>query len=532
VSGASDVFAWSSATLATAKAVLALAGAALLALEVALRRGGRAQPWSRARAGLLVAIAVAAALAWMRFAPLGAWSHPHPWELFHHAIGAKYFRELGYTRLYDCALIADLEAGFAIPPEKRPVRRLESNRVEPGSRVAADPDACKRHFTPERWRDFQQDVAVFRDAFVQRRWGSILTDHGFNASPVWTVAGAALVPSEPLAWWKLRWLARIDLALLAATAAAGYWGFGLRAGSAAVIFFGTHYLGDSAWVGGAFLRYDWLALSVIGAALVARGHPGAGGFALTWAALVRVFPGFLVAAVVLHAAIDLARRRSLALAPAHRGFAAGCVLALAILVPLSVAVTGRDAWPGFVANSEKHLATPLLNFVGWKTVVAFDPAATAGALRDPAHPDPYEAWHAAVRERFARREGVYLAGVAAFVVLLAAALARNPLALAPLLGVGLVVVAAQIGSYYYAILLCYGLLSSRFELLGPALLLGSAASLAIADVVTGSSDVVFAAQSALWTAWVAAATALAAVQAGHGSRSQARPVASASAAPR
>lgn len=508
MNAASDAVALSSAAITTAKAVLALLGAALLCVDLALSRRGRAQRLHRVRSGLLLATALASALAWLRFEPIEAWNRTHIWELYHHALGAKYFEELGYTRLYDCTLIADFDAGFAIPPERRPVRRLATNQIEKGSVVLEQRDACTSHFTPERWRLFQRDVATLRAAVGERRWASILTDHGFNASPVWTLVGATLVPSAPFDWPGLRRIARIDLVLLGVAAAFAFRAFGLRAGSTAVIFFGTHYLGEYAWVGGGFLRYDWLALSVIGAALVWRGRLAAGGFALTWATLVRVFPGFLVAAVAVHAAIDMARRRSWAIGAPHRRFAIGCLLGLATLVPLSIAVTGRDAWPDFVANSEKHLATPLLNFVGWKSVVAFDPATTAGILRDTALADPYATWHDAVRENFGRRRGVYIAGVVGFVALLGAALARNPIAAAPLLGVGLVVIAAQIGSYYYAILLGWGLLSARFAVLGPALLLGSAASLGIADAVTGSSDVVFTAQSALWTTFAFAATAL------------------------
>jgi hypothetical protein len=507
LSDAAGIFEWSSAALNTAKAVIALVGAALLALDALLRRHGRAHVLRRTRDGLLVATAAAAALAWLRFAPLGVWNHVHVWEHYHHGIGAKYFRELGYTRLYDCTVIADAEAGFGIPPERRPVRRLDTNRVEKGDRILPGADACKSRFTPERWAAFQHDVGVFRGSFVERRWGSILTDHGFNASPVWTLVGAALVPAGPFRIETLHRLARIDLVLLAATMAAGFWGFGLRAGCAALIYFGTNYLSDYTRIGGGFLRYDWLAASVIGAALVQRGWPAAGGAALTWAALVRVFPGFLVAAVGLHAAIDLLRRRSLAVSAPHRRFAAGCLLALATLVPLSVATAGRDAWPDFVANSRKHLATPLLNFVGWKTLVAFDPATTAGALRDESLGDPYERWHTAVRDNFERRKVAFGAGVAAFVALLAAALSRTPIGAAPLLGVGLVVTAAEIGSYYYALLLGYGLLAGRFQWVGVGLLLCSAATLGVADTVGGSRDVGMAVWSALWFAFALAVTA-------------------------
>jgi hypothetical protein len=510
VNDALDISTWSTGAFSTAKAAIALIGAALLVLDAALRRAGVGDRSRRLRDILLLATAAAAALAWVRFAPIAMLSHGHPWDLYHHTLGAKYFHELGYARLYDCTLIADAEAGFPVPPERRPLRNLVTNRVEKGAATAADPDACKRHFTPERWLAFERDLESFRRALPERGWGSILTDHGFNASPVWTITGSALVPRAPLTAPRLRALARIDLALLAVMWAAAFWGFGLRAACTALIFFGTHYLGSFSWIGGSFLRYDWLAASVIGAALVQRGCLVAGGFALTWATLLRIFPGFLVAAVVMHAAIDLARRRSLALSAAHRRFAIGCLLALATLVPLSIAVAGRNAWPDFVANSRKHLATPLLNFVGWKTVVAFDPATPSSALRNSALDDPFTPWHEAMRANFEKRRFVYWAGVAAFVALLAAALARTSLGTAPLLGIGLVVVCAQIGSYYYALLLGYGLLAVSIEAVGIGLLLLSAASLGIGDVITGTQDVVFTALSALWVLFAVAATAFAA----------------------
>lgn len=503
---------WSSGAIATAKVIIALVGAALLVLDITLRSAGTDEPTRRRRNVLLLATAASAVFAWERFAPVEAWNRVHVWELYHHVIGAKYFPELGYTRLYECTLIADIQAKDPAPPEQRLLRNLVDNRIETGARVAADPDGCKRHFTPQRWSAFTQDLAPLRGAGSERRWKSMIIDHGFNASPVWALGARAVIPDAPLNWPLLRWLARIDLLLLALMWAAAYWAFGLRAASTALIFFGTQYLGDINWLGGSLLRYDWLAAAVIGAALLRRGHFAAGGFALTWSTLLRVFPGMLVAAVMLHAAIDMARRRSFALSSAHRRFALGCLLALATLIPLSIAVGGRDAWPEFVANSRKHLATPLVNFVGWKSVVTYDPATSSAALRDDTLDDPFLPWQDARRDIFAKREALYWGGAAAFVLLLGAALARTPIGLAPLLGVGLVVIAAQIGAYYYALLLGYGLLAQRFAWLGPALLLASAASIGIAEVAEDAArsyDAAFVALSAFWMLFAIAATAAA-----------------------
>ena len=496
--------------IGTAKVVIALAALALAVAERALARAGRDGERRGLRQGAWVALAIAAVLAWTRLGPFAGHPQVHVWELFHHVIGAKYFPELGYVRLYDCTLVADVEAGFSIDPSLRKVRRLATNRVDPASAVLAEGDAaCKSRFTAERWRAFASDVAVRRAVTPPRQWASMLTDHGLNASPIWLVGGAAFARAIPLGPATIRTFTRIDQVLLAALAVALAWGFGVRAAAIAWIAIGTFYFSDFSWIGGAFLRYDWLVLSAIGVALVRRGRFGAGGFALTWATGVRIFPGFLVAAVVLHAGLDLVRRRSLRLATPHRRFALGCLLAIATLGPLSVAVAGADAWPGFVANSRKHLATPLVNFVGWKTLVSFDPATTVAKLRDASLDDPFTPWHAALHANFARRWPVYAAGVAAFLGLVAAALRRTPIELAPLLGIGLVVFAAELGSYYYALLGLYAGLAERVPL-APVLLLGAAAASQGIASASPASDVAFAGMSALAMALAVAVTALAA----------------------
>jgi hypothetical protein len=499
-----------SSAIATAKVAIALAGAALAAADLALARRGRDAVLRRVRLVAWVALALAALLAWTRLGPFAGVRKLHVWELYHHVLGAKYFAELGYVRLYDCTLVADAEAGFEFAPAERPVRRLATNRVVRGDTFLAEAQAdCASRFTPARWREFAHDVAVFRNRALPRTWGRLLTDHGFNASPVWTLGGSAITHFVPVSGRTLSVFATFDQVLLALMTVALAWGFGLRVAAMAWIALGTLYLADFSWLGGAFLRYDWLALAAIGVASVRRGRLAAGGFALTWATAVRIFPGFLVAAVVLHAALDLARRRSLALAPPHRRFALGCLLAIATLGPLSVALEGWDAWPGFVANSRKHLSTPLVNFAGWKTVVAFDPAATSAALQDPKLDDPFERWQQSVRAHQDRRYAVYVAGVAVFAVLLAAALARTPLAWAPLLGIGLTVVAAELGAYYYALLALYAGLVERIPLAGVVLLLFAAASHGVASAIGGSQDVVFAALSALSVALAVALTAMA-----------------------
>jgi len=505
-----DVALASSGTLATLKVALALAGAALLGWSWALRRAGREGEHARLRDRLLAGVAVLSALAWWDFAPQHMLDRRHEWEFYHHFVGGKYFRELGYTRLYDCTLIADEEAGFGFPAAQRPVRRLATNRVEMAAGVVADPEACKSHFTPERWEAFRADVGFFRERMTPRRWATALTDHGFNATPVWAIAGSTLANTGPASETRLRALALIDPLLLALLWGAACWGFGWRAAAVALIFWGTNEPARGIWIGNAYLRQDWLAATGIGLALLRRGRMAAGGAALTVATLLRIFPGFLVAALALRAAVGCWQRRSLRLPTSQRRFALGCLAALAIALPLSAVVCGGfGAWRGFVENSRKHLSSPLTNFAGLKTVAAFSPASTMLRVRDFSLPDPYSPWHEAQRATFARREPWFWTAVAAYTVLLAVAVAREEEWAAPILGTGLVVIGAQIGAYYYALLSVYGFLGPRREPAATGLLLLSAATWAIASS-TRAIDEASMVQSLACVVYVLVVTALAA----------------------
>src|SRR5207244_9712263 len=53
------------------------------------------------------------------------------------------------------------------------------------------------HFTPERWAAFKKDIAFFRARVNDKRWEEIHHDHGYNASPVWTLLGYVITNSGP-----------------------------------------------------------------------------------------------------------------------------------------------------------------------------------------------------------------------------------------------------------------------------------------------------------------------------------------------
>ncbi len=443
---------------------------ALLCWGAWLRRRGRPDAWRRLRDGALLGLGLLGVACWTN---LGRFHYPHfehRADSYHHFIGAKYFRELGYQRLYACTALAEAEAGRAAEIAGRPMRDLASNRMLRAGAALADPDACRRHFSDARWQAFRRDVEWFRARMSARQWRRTQMDHGYNATPLWTALGMALTHAGAAAS-RAPLLALLDPLLLALMGAALVFSFGWRTACLAAVFFGTNPFAHFGWTGGALLRQDWLAAAIGALCLLRRERPAAAGFLLTCAAGLRVFPLLLCSGLALKAAAAIWRERRLRLAPPHARFGLGALAAALLLLPLSAAFAGRDAWPEFVANSRVHLATPLQNYMGLKTLVSHDPRRMAEADGELVPDDPFAPWQEARRQSFEARRWLFYALVAGYLALLARAVAGREDWLAATLGVGLVPIAAELTGYYQSILLAFALLWTRRESVGVALCL-------------------------------------------------------------
>jgi len=431
-----------------------------------LERKGRT---SGVQSNLLGLLAIASLLLWwnlLRF-HYGPYTHLH--DTFHYYMGGKYFPELSYTRLYDCVAVAEAELGDENVGRRR-LRNLTTNELELTTRALADPAACKARFTTERWARFKSDVTWFRAAGPYGLWLEMQQDHGFNGTPVWAVAGRLFTSFGPAGADSIGSLTALDSWILLTMWGVALWGFGWRATVPALVFWGTNYAARYWWNGGSYLRMDWLLLSVLGVALLRRGRHAAAGFALTFAALLRVFPGLLLFALAVRAGVRWGRERKVSLEPEERDVLRGSVLALAVLVPLSFVAGGTfRTWPQFVENSRKHLATPLTNNVGLKTVVAFEPATRAIRMKRPEAEDPFGRWKEARRDRAHERLGILVVLSLAFLALFAAAAKGEPLWSAAALGACLVPVLTELTGYYMSILLVPGFLWLRRRAVGPLL---------------------------------------------------------------
>ena len=449
---------------------VALAGAALLAWGAAVRRDKESRRRRRLRDALLLGLGLAAVFGWWNFS---AFHHPgfgHPSETYHYYIGSKYFPELGYQRLYLCTAVADVEAGLRAQVEGRLLRDLESNELTPSAAAIEHPETCTVHFSQERWAAFQRDISWFRNHVPPRRWQALQTDHGYNATPVWTALGGWLANHVPATDSGILALRLIDPLLLA-----GMWGavtlaFGWRAACVAALYWGTNYPAQYGWTGGSFLRQGWLVGTVTALCALRRGRPATAGALLALAIALRIFPIFVAAALGLKALIAMFRTRRLQLSPDHRRMLAGALAVGAALFAFSlVEGGGAQAWGEFIVDSRAHLATPLQNYVGLATVVAYDPATRSALTLDRAQDDPYSAWKNARRSAAAERRWIFLALLAGYLALLARVAAHADDWVVGVLGVGLVVMAAELTCYYSAGLLAFGLLWPRRPSIGIAL---------------------------------------------------------------
>ena len=349
----------------------------------------------------------------------------HYHEVTHYYLGAKYFKELSYGTLYTAIVRADAERHAGAPHALEARDLTGTGALVPAEELLARSQPVKDAFTAARWADFQRDLAVLHDRLGDR-YPAVLRDHGYNASPLWAAIGGALanlVPAGHL--WGIRALSVLDPLLLAATFAAVAWTFGTRAVLLALIHFCVIYGATFEWVGGAFLRYMWFAAVVLAACAFERGRAAAGGALLGFAAALRVFPAFFMAAIVLGAVAAIPWTR---IWPRDAGRALAGFVATAVALVLLTALVppGLEAWPAFGGNIARHRVAPMANLIGLGSAASVLLGLSASRVAAVALP------------------------LAAVVVALAARTRALPGAAA--LGILLVFAGLDLTAYYYAML--------------------------------------------------------------------------------
>jgi hypothetical protein len=382
-------------------------------------RREEAHPWWQK--GALVWVIVACAAAWVNFGVFHSSRVVHYWDTFHYYVGSKYFEENGYERLYECVMAADYQERGEADLKKRKIRDLIDNRLH----YVSEDDAiryqqrCAEHFSPERWEAFRHDAAAFRTVMGSAWWKDMLMDHGYNASPISNMIASVLtnvgwdrqapplssgrIASGDLTKFKTRIFryTMIDLGLYALSFSMIFWAFGLRSTALAVLVWGCGYPWAYFWTGGSFARVPWFFMAVAAVCLLKRGFPFLSGFALSWSALLRLFPAALAGGPIAAAFDRFFRRKKIErpwLDDSDKRFIAGGVLGLMVLIGASVAINGLDAHTHFLSNTLKHSETPLTNHMGLPTLLSYKPSQVGRYTKDDSLEDPWAKWKQARKQ--------------------------------------------------------------------------------------------------------------------------------------
>ena len=458
----------------------------LLGLLAFLWRTRVGSPLPPGRAGqMLGAAAFAAVLAYYNFGLFHGRGYVHHWETFHYVLGSKYFPELRYDGLYAASLAAEAEA-FPGKPLPAFVRDLRTNDVVPSRTIEWHMGEVKRRFTPERWRQFVADNAHFVVSNDPSYLAQIRTDHGYNPTPAWTFVARLFDGWLPVDGTTLPLWTSLDLVLLAATFVFVFRSFGSWAGTVALLVFGLGYTWRFDWVGGAFLRQDWLAASVIGLCMLKRERWAAAGALFGYAASVRLFPAaFLFGPAVLGLRAILRKEETAWL----RKLASGFVLSVALWLAAG-SLTGRGvaAWGEFGRNFQKHRHTWLTNNVGLKNLLLYGPETFERRLVDFSQPEPWLKWQKKMDDMEEARKPLLALASLAFLGLVAAAAWRAGRVEAALLGIPAFFAAGVLTCYYWVVLVALVLTGRRWLIAG---VMAVSVVLFAADLLTPSFEAIY-----------------------------------------
>jgi hypothetical protein len=403
----------------------------------------------RWRKALCAVVCVLGLAVYYQFGVLRGGGHfVHELEHMHYLLGSKYFPELGYDGLYVASAAAQHESAPARPMQ--PFVRDLTKRQRGESTQLSNPHMREvvARFQPERWQSFVSDHQYFLDQLPDDEVSAFRMDHGYNATPPWTFLARAIAGGISASSPHLVLLGLIDVALLGILLAAILWTFGWSACAFSAALFGLGFGWQFLWIGGAFLRLDWLVAVVLGICALERGRFTTAGVFLAWASLSRLFPVvFLMGPTVLAVRSLLRKERPRWFLRLAAGYA---LTLLAGLGAGALAGRGAGVYADFSERILLHKETWSRNHVGLESAVLLAPILLDTDPASPRLADVDVKGIADLREK-SRVEGILLVGV--FLLLVAAAQWRESLAGATALGAVAVFALMPLSCYYWSMFL-------------------------------------------------------------------------------
>jgi hypothetical protein len=347
-------------------------GVALFGLWLAQR-----SRWARLggrRPALLAGLTALGVLSYVNFGAFHTDGTPlHIWDQFHYVLGSKYFPELGYDGLYVATAQAfeERDPAYVLPPR---MRDLRSGQIVPTASLAQFTRDVRGRFSNQRWEMFKSDATHF---YIR---SDIFLDNGYLGTPADAAVERLFTAHLPFRQRTAMFFAMLDVCLLVLAGLAIYRVFGLEALAAASLIFGLGYCSRFYWVGGAFLRHDWLAALVFCAAALERRRGRLAGAALAYAVCARIYPVLMLLPLGVFA---LSRRKQPA-PVAWGNFALGFVSVGALLVIAGCLIGhGPGIWLESAEKLLQHGGIVAPNAIGLRIPLSATVANLRGDLLDP-----------------------------------------------------------------------------------------------------------------------------------------------------
>jgi hypothetical protein len=322
------------------------------------------RPLTRVVRVVVFALLAAAAVAYPNFGVFhpNHYGHIHYWDVYHYFMGAKYFPELGYTRLYEATYVAGREMGaFGDATVIRDLATYDFRAV-----ATIDAGAVRARFSPARWGAFKRDLAFIGNRI--REWPGPLLDRGYNDPPPRALLLHLLVRWIPATAMALTLLTSIDYALVLVAFVVVWRTFGPIPTALAFASLWLSFFARFDFIGGSILRWDWVAALLAGLSLYARGRGIAAGALLGYAVLARIFPVLfllLLAVKWLQGRLGGVREPVLS-----RGLAAAAVVLALAVIGVAAAGDERSHLREYGVKIQRHREAGFVNTVGLGPLIA------------------------------------------------------------------------------------------------------------------------------------------------------------------
>jgi hypothetical protein len=418
----------------------------LFTLRLAQGKTSAATPrWYKVSLGVCLVLAIGNYFA---FGEFRYDSYMNEWDVTHYYTGTKYATELGYYRQYEAIWLADHDTGLRSTASK--VRSLRTYEMVSTATLIARADEIRGYFSPERWREFCEDIAWLKVQLPAPRWTLLTEDHGHNAPPTWTAAVGCITNVFSIRNAFTRWLMLlIDPALLLLALGALAWAYGFEATVLTAVLLGTHYFFSWGHLKGTLVQTDFVAFALFAICFLRKNRPVSAGICAAIAVCSRAFPVFfLVGPFVVLVSRTVRDRR---LDPALLKFFVACgATALASASYAAFRFHGTGIFSDWAAKMALHADSHASWTVGFRTV--FNTLNANPSLPSVA---ASEGW---VDTRLAQQQ-VYLLWFARITVLLPALYFMRFMTAASAYGFAYVVMFFSVAPiHYYSMVLCLPLL--------------------------------------------------------------------------